>query len=64
MDRRRFLLTALAGALAAPLAAAAQQVGKVYRVGLFHVGLDHVPPSMDGLRAGLNALARADHVIE
>ena len=33
MDRRRFLLTALAGALAAPLAAVAQQAGKVYRLG-------------------------------
>ena len=30
MDRRRFLLTSLAGALAAPLAAEAQQAGKVY----------------------------------
>jgi putative ABC transport system substrate-binding protein len=34
MDRRRFLLTSVAGALAAPVAAAAQAVGKVYRVGL------------------------------
>jgi putative tryptophan/tyrosine transport system substrate-binding protein len=34
MDRRRFLLTSLAGALAAPLAAKGQQGGKVYRVGL------------------------------
>ena len=33
MDRRRFLLTSLAGVLAAPLAAEAQQAGKVYRVG-------------------------------
>jgi hypothetical protein len=31
MDRRRFLLTSLAGALAAPLAAEAQQAEKVYR---------------------------------
>jgi hypothetical protein len=29
MDRRGFLLSALAGALAAPLAAEAQRVGKV-----------------------------------
>jgi hypothetical protein len=56
MDRRRFLLTSLAGALATPLAAKAQPAGKVYRIGLFHVGLDHVPPAVDGLRAGLNAL--------
>jgi hypothetical protein len=34
MDRRRFLLTSLAGAVVRPLAAEAQQVGKVYRVGL------------------------------
>jgi putative ABC transport system substrate-binding protein len=33
MNRRRFLLTSLAGALAAPLAAEAQQAGKVYRIG-------------------------------
>ena len=33
MDRRRFLLTSLAGALAAPLAAEAQQAGKVPRIG-------------------------------
>ena len=33
MDRRRFVLTSLAGVLAAPLAVEAQQAGKVYRVG-------------------------------
>jgi ABC-type sugar transport system substrate-binding protein len=33
MDRRLFLLTSLAGALATPLAAEAQQAGKVYRIG-------------------------------
>ena len=44
------------GLLAAPLAAEAQPAGKVYRIGLLHVGLDHVPPSLDGLRDGLKAL--------
>jgi len=35
VDRRRFLLTSVAGVLATPLAAEAQQAaGKVYRVGL------------------------------
>src|SRR5262245_35548794 len=34
MDRRRFLLMSLAGALAAPLAAEAQKGGKVWRIGL------------------------------
>jgi hypothetical protein len=33
MDRRRFLLTSVAGAFAAPLAAGAQETGKVYRPG-------------------------------
>jgi putative tryptophan/tyrosine transport system substrate-binding protein len=33
MDRRRFLLTSLAGTLAAPLATGAQQAGKAYRIG-------------------------------
>jgi hypothetical protein len=34
MDRRRFLLTSLAGALAMPHAVGAQRAGKVYRVGV------------------------------
>ena len=34
VDRRHFLLTSLAGALAGPLAADAQPAEKVYRVGL------------------------------
>lgn len=36
MDRRRFLLTSVAGALVTPVAARAQQVGK--RVGLVGLG--------------------------
>jgi ABC-type uncharacterized transport system substrate-binding protein len=42
MDRRRFLLTSLAGALAAPFAAGAQQPGKVYRIGI--LGLNAADP--------------------
>lgn len=41
--------------LAAPLVAEAQ-AGRVYRIGVFHVGLDHVPPSLDTLREGLRVL--------
>ena len=44
------------GILLAPLAADAQQTVRVWRIGLFHVGLDHVPPSLDSLRDGLKAL--------
>jgi ABC-type uncharacterized transport system substrate-binding protein len=54
MDRRRFLLTSLAGALTGSLAAQAQQTGKVYRIGIFHVG-DHSPPGLQPLRDGLKA---------
>ena len=40
MDRRRFLLTSLAGVLAAPLVAGAQQAGKVWRIGLLDYASD------------------------
>ena len=40
MDRRRFLLTSLAGALIQPLAAEAQQAGKVHRIGVLWGGPD------------------------
>jgi putative ABC transport system substrate-binding protein len=56
MERRMFLRTLVGGLLSVPLAAEAQPAGKVWRIGLFHVGLDHVPPSLDGLRDGLKAL--------
>ena len=54
MDRRRFLLTSLAGALAAPLAAEAQQAGKVYRVGMLLAG--ERPAQVEALRRGLPEL--------
>jgi putative ABC transport system substrate-binding protein len=38
IGRRRFLLTSLAGAVAAPLATDAQQAGKVYRIGYLSDG--------------------------
>jgi hypothetical protein len=47
----------LASVLWWPVALAdAQPATKVWRIGLFHVGLDHVPPSFETLRAGLKAL--------
>jgi ABC-type uncharacterized transport system substrate-binding protein len=56
MERRAFISGITLGLLAAPLAAEAQQAGRVYRIGLFHVGLDHVPPALYGLREGLKEL--------
>ena len=52
MDCRRFLVASLA-ALAAPLAAEAQQAGKVWRVGF--IGVGHNKPQ-DALVEGLGAL--------
>ena len=53
MDRRRFLLTSLAGALAAPLAAEAQQAPKVHRIGRIFAELPTTPgqgPFWDRMR--------------
>jgi putative ABC transport system substrate-binding protein len=56
MDRRRFLLTSLAGALAAALAAGAEET-KVYRVGALLQGSPPLPGSTPGLlRLGLRDL--------
>ena len=53
MDRRRFLLTSLAGALAAPLAAEGQPAGKVWRVGI--LGNENSAP-WEAFRRGLRDL--------
>ena len=50
------ILTLVLGILATPWASNAQPPGKIYRIGLFHVGLDHLPPGLDRLRQGLKAL--------
>jgi len=55
MNRREFF-GSLAAIVLVPFPAAAQRAGKVYGLGLFHVGLDHVPPSLEPLRATLKAL--------
>ena len=61
MDRRRFLLTSLAGAFAAPLAAGAQKTGTVYRTGV----LDPTPvalnvANLDAFRQGMRELQYAE----
>jgi putative tryptophan/tyrosine transport system substrate-binding protein len=53
VDRRRFLLTSLAGALAAPLAARAQQVGKRAKIGFL---VTSPLPDHEALLNGLNDL--------
>ncbi len=54
---RKFLLLFLAMAIpAAPLAVEAQSAGKVWRIGLMHVGLDHPPRSVETFRETLKAL--------
>ena len=54
MDRRAFLATLTGGLLAAPLAAEAQQAGKVYRVGMLWT--TRVPAIEDLLGQGLREL--------
>jgi putative ABC transport system substrate-binding protein len=54
MDRRRFLLTSLAGAFAAPIAAEALQA-RVYRIGVILQGGPYFA-AIEGLRDGLREL--------
>jgi putative ABC transport system substrate-binding protein len=54
VDRRRFLLTSVVGALAAPVAAEAQQAVKIYRVGWLSAGSrDYNPPADQAFLRGL-----------
>ncbi len=57
MDRRRFLLTSLAGALVQPFAAEAQQAGKVHRIGVLEVvGAGLNAANLNAFRQGLREL--------
>ena len=57
MDRRRFVLTSLAGAFAGPLAAAAQQAGKVPRIGFLSLtSPSDRPPLLAAFRQRLREL--------
>jgi len=53
--RRAFIGALAGGLLAAPLAAEAQRAGRIYRIGVFHVG-DHIPPGLETLRNGLKTM--------
>src|SRR5262245_21693684 len=46
MDRRRFLLTWVAGAMAAPFTAGAQEAGKIRRVGILNPAQQPAPEAM------------------
>ena len=59
-SRRLILALGTAAAFAPPLRAFAQPAGaapqKLYRIGLLHVGTDHVPPAYVPLKEGMRAL--------
>jgi putative tryptophan/tyrosine transport system substrate-binding protein len=57
MDRRRFLLTSLAGSLAVPLSIEAEQAGKVWRIGVLTVApLESAMPLLRHFDEGLREL--------
>ena len=57
MDRRRFLLTSLAGALTAPLAAQAQRRGAIPRIGVLDPGpKQRLSPCLPAFQQGLREL--------
>lgn len=51
------LIALILALLTLPLQTNAQPAAKVWRIGMFHVGLDHVPSSVPGFREGLKALS-------
>src|SRR4029453_7438744 len=60
MDRRRFLLTSLAGALAPPLAGEAQQAAKIARIGYLSLDLANAANLREAFLQGLRDLGYVD----
>jgi putative ABC transport system substrate-binding protein len=60
MDRRAFMGSLAGGLLAAPLAARAQQVSKIPRVGVLLFGTPDTDPSLRSFRAGLRDLGHVE----
>src|SRR5262245_32314240 len=58
VERRRFMAAIAGGLLAAPLAAEAQQPGKVYRIGWLATG--PILDNLEAFRSGLRALGYLD----
>jgi putative ABC transport system substrate-binding protein len=65
LDRRRFMLTSLAGALATPLAAGAQHKRRIPRVGVLAPGAGPRPgaPLLAALEAFINGLREHGYVV-
>src|SRR5262249_30698636 len=60
ISRRGFVATLTGGLLVAPLAAGAQQTGKIARVGILLFGTPDTDPSLPSFHAGLHALGYAE----
>ena len=58
MNRRTFVGAVTLGMLCGPLAAEAQQIGKVYRIGFLSAGS---PPTSESRQAFEHALGERDH---
>jgi putative ABC transport system substrate-binding protein len=56
MRRRAFMIAISAAAIMWSCTALAGSESKVWRIGVFHVGVDHIPETLEGLRDGLRAL--------
>lgn len=56
MWRKIFLIAVTVSTLTLCFKADAQQPGKLWQIGLFHIGLDHAPPSLRPLRQELRRL--------
>jgi putative ABC transport system substrate-binding protein len=56
MAKKVFVVVLATAILFSVQLANTQPTGKVWRIGLFHVGLDHVPPSLEPLRQELKKL--------
>jgi putative ABC transport system substrate-binding protein len=64
MDRRRFLLTSLAGAFAAPFSVNAQQAGVMYRIGFLPFAACSVPEAFRSALNGMGYVEGRNVVIE
>jgi putative ABC transport system substrate-binding protein len=62
LNRRQLVVSMGAFMLGAALPAAGQAPQRIWRIGLVHVGDDHMPPSYEPLREGMRVLGYQDGV--